>query len=429
MKTIIVALLLIPLLALYSQDYNNIKNFVNMDNAGDWETVQSIDFDNNSRTVFGLSRVNESASIVRYDSGNWEEWNLTELFNQDFRFIITDIDHQGNYLALQNKTLYKFDGINWTTIQLPNVFGGVRYAHITEDRYNNIWVSIYLYGYGSTLFKISDTTITDYTSYFPDSSFIFIGEVYEEGDSIWICSSEGLGLLYNDQLQIFNPANSAFPTQRVYSFHIDSHGQRWIGSSDMGLIKWVDDSTFVLYNTGNTGLTSNFINAIAEDSYGIIWFATDDGFASLFGGQVTVYPFNDRSVVAIEVDKNNNIWLGTANKGLYFFDGNDFRYITAITEETSFPLEYNLAQNYPNPFNPTTTISYLIPERSFITIKVYSILGKEVRTLIEEEQSAGQYELVFESNNLPSGVYLYVLTAASESGLQVREGKKMLLIK
>jgi len=53
-----------------------------MDNAGDWETVQSIEFDKNSKTVFGLSRLNESASIVRYESGNWEEWNLTELFNQ-----------------------------------------------------------------------------------------------------------------------------------------------------------------------------------------------------------------------------------------------------------------------------------------------------------------------------------------------------------
>ena len=421
MKTIIVALLLIPLLALYSQDYNNIKNFVISDNAGDWETVQSIDFDNNSRTVFGLSRVSESASIVRYDSGNWEEWNLTELFNQDFRFIITDIDHQGNYLALQNKTLYKFDGINWTTIQLPNVLGGVRYAHITEDRYNNIWVSIYL-GLGASLFKISDTTVTDYTSYFPDHPFV--GEVYPEGDSIWICSSEGLGLLYNDQLQIFNPANSSFPTQRVYSFHIDSHGQRWIGSSDMGLIKWVDDSTFVLYNTGNTGLTSNFINAIAEDSYGIIWFATDDGFASLFGGQVTVYPFNDWSVVAIEVDKNNNIWLGTAFNGLYFFDGNDFRYITAITEETSFPLEYNLAQNYPNPFNPTTNIRFRIAEFGFVSLKVYDVLGSEVATLVNDEKPAGSYEVEFSATGLPSGIYFYKLQTES-----FIETKKMILLK
>jgi len=423
MKTIIVALLLIPLLALYSQDYNHIKNFVIMDNAGDWETVQSIDFDNNSRTVFGLSRVSESASIVRYDSGNWEEWNLTELFNQDFRFIITDIDHQGNYLALQNKTLYKFDGINWTTIQLPNLIGGVRWAHITEDKYNNIWVSIYL-GLGASLFKISDTTVTDYTSYFPDSSFIFIGEVYEEGDSIWICSNIGLGLLYNDQLQIFNPANSAFPTQRVYSFHIDSHGKRWIGSSDMGLIKWVDDSTFVLYNTGNTGLTNNFINAIAEDSYGIIWFATDDGFASLFGGQVTVYPFNDWSVVAIEVDKNNNIWLGTANNGLYFFDGNDFRYITAITEETSFPLEYNLAQNYPNPFNPTTNIRFRIAEFGFVSLKVYDVLGSEVATLVNDEKPAGSYEVEFSATGLPSGIYFYKLQTES-----FIETKKMILLK
>jgi len=90
---------------------------------------------------------------------------------------------------------------------------------------------------------------------------------------------------------------------------------------------------------------------------------------------------------------------------------------------------FDLFQNFPNPFNPSTTILYQIPERSFIKISVYNILGKEVRTLVEEEQSAGQYELVFESIDLPSGVYLYVLTAASENGLRIKEGKKMLLIK
>ncbi|GMR25311.1 MAG: hypothetical protein BMS9Abin39_0599 [Ignavibacteria bacterium] len=427
MKAIILALLLIPLLALYSQDYNHIKNFVITDNAGVWETVQSIDFDDSSRTVFGLSRVNDSASIVRYDIENWEEWNLTNLFDLYFTFIITDIDHQGNYLALQGDTLYKFDGINWTTIQLPNVYGGVRYAHITEDTYNNIWISIYLYGLGSTLFKISDTTVTDYTSYFP--AHPFVGEVYAEGDSIWICSTEGLGLLYNDQLQIFNLANSAFPTQKVYSFHIDSQGQRWIGSIDKGLIKWVDDSTFVLYNSSNTGLTNDFINAIAEDSYGNIWFATDNGFASLIGEKVTVYPFFDRSVVALEIDQNNIIWLGTASNGLYFFDGNDFLYITAITEETSFPFEYNLAQNYPNPFNPTTNIEFRIAELGLVTLKIYDILGNEIGTLVNEEKPAGSYTVEFsaiggDAYSLPSGIYFYQLRAGN-----FVETKNMILMK
>jgi len=120
----------------------------------------------------------------------------------------------------------------------------------------------------------------------------------------------------------------------------------------------------------------------------------------------------------------NIIYIGTA-RGLY-----KKSLVTAIEDYiVNLPSEYLLYQNYPNPFNPSTTISYIIPEKSFIKISVYNILGKEVRILVEAEQSAGQYELVFESIDLPSGVYLYVLTATSESGIQVKEGKKMLLIK
>jgi len=120
----------------------------------------------------------------------------------------------------------------------------------------------------------------------------------------------------------------------------------------------------------------------------------------------------------------NIIYIGTA-RGLY-----KKSLVTAIEDYVvNLPSGYLLYQNYPNPFNPSTIILYQIPERSVITIKVYNILGKELRTLVETEQTAGQYELVFESNNLPSGVYLYVLTATSENGLRIKEGKKMIIIK
>ena len=131
---------------------------------------------------------------------------------------------------------------------------------------------------------------------------------------------------------------------------------------------------------------------------------------------------NLRNVI---IDTTTNIiYIGTA-KGLY-----KKALVTSIEDYiVNLPSEYLLYQNYPNPFNPSTTISYLLPERSFITIRVYDILGKEIRSIIEEEQSAGQYELEFESNNLPSGFYIYVLTASSENGLYIKEGKKMILIK
>ena len=72
----------------------------------------------------------------------------------------------------------------------------------------------------------------------------------------------------------------------------------------------------------------------------------------------------------------------------------------------------NLLQNYPNPFNPSTKISYQIPELSFITLKIYGVLGNEITTLVKEQKPVGTYEATFNAAGLPSGVYFYTLQAS-----------------
>lgn len=74
------------------------------------------------------------------------------------------------------------------------------------------------------------------------------------------------------------------------------------------------------------------------------------------------------------------------------------------------PDKYSLEQNYPNPFNPFTNIRYQIAKNSYVTLKIYNILGKEVATLVNEKLSAGTYEVKFGGTNLPSGVYYYKLS-------------------
>ncbi len=83
-----------------------------------------------------------------------------------------------------------------------------------------------------------------------------------------------------------------------------------------------------------------------------------------------------------------------------------------------------LNQNYPNPFNPTTTISYEIPKKEFVTLKVYNFIGQEVASLVNHEQPAGTYSLSFNANALSTGVYFYKLQAGNFT-----ETKKMTLIK
>jgi hypothetical protein len=99
---------------------------------------------------------------------------------------------------------------------------------------------------------------------------------------------------------------------------------------------------------------------------------------------------------------------------------------TGVDEEVdkSFPNDFHLSQNYPNPFNPTTTIKYQIPEMSFVTIKVYNVLGSEIETLVKEEKPAGIYVIDFNTFDLPSGIYFYRLQVED-----FVETKKMILMK
>jgi hypothetical protein len=95
-----------------------------------------------------------------------------------------------------------------------------------------------------------------------------------------------------------------------------------------------------------------------------------------------------------------------------------------MSESEIIPSLFGLDQNYPNPFNPTTTIQYSLPEQSFVTLKVYNIRGEEVAALVETEQPAGQYHVIFDASEFHSGIYFYSLRAGG-----YKEVKRMVFIK
>lgn len=96
---------------------------------------------------------------------------------------------------------------------------------------------------------------------------------------------------------------------------------------------------------------------------------------------------------------------------------------TSVKEENII-LDFDLKQNYPNPFNFKTNIRYSIPQSSFVNLKVYDVLGREIRTLVSEVKSAGIHNVEFYSDDLNSGVYIYTLQVGKKS-----ISKKMIFIK
>jgi fibronectin type 3 domain-containing protein len=97
---------------------------------------------------------------------------------------------------------------------------------------------------------------------------------------------------------------------------------------------------------------------------------------------------------------------------------------TDVLDEETIPKEFSLHQNYPNPFNPSTVIGYELPQESYVTLKIYDMLGREVSTLVNELENAGKHKIKFYAEGLGGGIYFYKLIAGEFS-----KTAKMLLLK
>lgn len=101
---------------------------------------------------------------------------------------------------------------------------------------------------------------------------------------------------------------------------------------------------------------------------------------------------------------SNKVYAAFRNAGIWQTSS----VVTGIeNQDSELPINFSLSQNYPNPFNPTTTINYSVSTTSFVTLKVYDVLGKEVVTLVNEEKGVGNYSIEFNAKAFSSGVYFY----------------------
>ncbi len=148
------------------------------------------------------------------------------------------------------------------------------------------------------------------------------------------------------------------------------------------------------------------------------------------------YPVTLSSFESVDIDiEFDPDTIGEFSMVMHFFDndtsfagltllGTGIAIVSTGDDNSVIPKEYSLSQNYPNPFNPVTRISYSLPQPGNVSIKIYDVLGNEVAILLNEEKSAGRYEVNWDAKNNPSGVYTYKLEAG-----EYIEVKKMVLLK
>ncbi|MGB9665569.1 MAG: T9SS type A sorting domain-containing protein, partial [Ignavibacteria bacterium] len=176
------------------------------------------------------------------------------------------------------------------------------------------------------------------------------------------------------------------------------------------------------------GGNSNFGEVLINDGTGNLRLETQEG----------PHPYHNNWSTTLPANKTIPLNVGdrfTTVKGILFFSFSNYKivprkeddfvgYQTGVEHEI-LPDKFVLKQNYPNPFNPSTVIEYNLPEASNVTLKIYDLMGREVKTLVNGEfQTKGLYKYFVYSNDLSSGVYFYQLKTDKYSAV-----KKMMLIK
>lgn len=348
-----------------------------------------------------------------YSEDNGDTWGKFEIPSSGSS-IKSIIEYEDIIIAATNNTgiIRSTDGGDiWMTAN-----SGLSNMHITSLKANKDYIFAGTYGGG--IFRSSDkgdnweNTNSGLNNIYVSSlevigNYILMGELADgiyrssdNGDS-WVLINYGITDTYINCLET-NGSGLFAGTRYGYIYSSTNEGEDWFEYGEKS--------------------TSASVNSLA--SYGKNLYAGTDEGVYLFAG-------NGTYTEKVDADELKLVFTITLHDN-FIFSGNGnglwrrpLSEITGIEEpENSKPTDYHLSQNYPNPFNISTQIVYSVPDESFITIKVYNSIGEIVETLFQGKRHAGTYNLSFDGDGLPTGVYLCQMKAGKF--VQI---KKLLLIK
>jgi len=343
------------------------------------------------------------------------------------------IDNQIGFASGYNRTLLQTNnkGNRWSTVQVVSDSGTI-YSSLSTDIDNNLYfISNFGEVYSSNDSGVSWQNIYNFNEY---------GFSYIDYSNKPVCFAKlyGIGVLFKsiDGGNTWKKLTAILSPAFCGDFYSLNGSIGWITES------WLQSSSFhdsaSIYFSSDSGETwtpqstlegraiNNLVFADTLEgwcsSYGVvpakIYFTSD-------GGKSWTSQFECDSTDYIEdiFFLNNSYGWTLTNQGKIIKYGEPIQ-VSADKPGNIYAEEFIIYQNYPNPFNPTTSISFRLPTRSFVTLKVFDILGKEIETMISEEMPAGSYSREWNAVNLPSGVYFYRLQAGSFTQM-----KKLILLK
>jgi len=284
-------------------------------------------------------------------------------------------------------------------------------------------------------------TITTIAAAASDSNVVYVGTddgnvwVTRDGGLNWTHISSSLPVRWITRVAV-DPYNAMIAYVTLSGYRYDDYLPHVFRTTNAGT-SWQDISSTL--PTEQASLPDTPVNDIIIDPNiaGRLYVGTDVGVFytdslgvnwNYLGTELPNSPVTD----LVLHNPTRTLIAATYGRSMYSID------LTLITEaenEKSPVEDFILYQNYPNPFNPATTINYQIPELSFVTLKVYDVLGSEIATLVDEEKPIGIYEVEFDAQSatggLSSGIYFYRLQVYPANGGagSFIETKKMVLLR
>lgn len=326
----------------------------------------AVDKDNNKWVGYG----DNPLGVDRFDGNAWLHYAASANGLANSRVFAISPDHEGNVWFATNFGVSKFDGQTWMSYSNWNKDGLVNdeVRSIAVDREGNVWFGTYR---GISRFNGMAWTNFDQNDGLPlkEASAICV----DSQNNVWIA---------------FHTRESIVDTLNLYKFN---------GSS------WTEYPVFE---------NTHKINSIMADFQGNLWFATASGLKKFDGLTWRTYTYNDglftMNLNSMAQDSSGNVWFGSV-QGLSMLKT---KTPTSVNADRPIPMDFCLYQNYPNPFNPETHIRYQLPSPSHVVLKIYNILGQEIRLLINSDQPTGSHEIRWDGtdnsgNRAASGIYIY----------------------
>jgi hypothetical protein len=318
------------------------------------------------------------------------------------------------------------NGTTWSTLLswCNGCISQIYYAHIKSRDSLRAWVAE---GAGSPLadyvnvIKTSDGGLT-WVSYLPSH-----GYPYSIFTDITLAEDSGVATLFGQKIinrSIDDGVHWRSDTlpRPCNGISIGGQYQFW-AVGDSGLV-YHSSGYNIAFSKQSAGFVENFNAVFAIDTQTIWTVGTRGAVAKTTNGGVSWQRIPSTTTATLKdiffVDANHGWIVGDSGIVLRIRNG----LVTSVSKSSSPSKYFSLFQNYPNPFNPSTTISFSLPFESFVSLKIFDVLGREITTLFGEELSAGNHSKIWNTANLPSGIYFSRLQAET-----FIETKKLVLLK